>query len=60
MPPTEIYTDSSGQWRWRIRAKNGKVIAASGESFDNHSNAVRAATGAAKEFEPKPEQPTSE
>jgi uncharacterized protein YegP (UPF0339 family) len=39
----EVYTDAEGSWRWRLKAANHKVIAASGESFHDKSNAVRAA-----------------
>jgi uncharacterized protein YegP (UPF0339 family) len=38
-----IYKDSSSKWRWRLVARNGQTIASSGESFDSHSNAKRAA-----------------
>ncbi len=30
-------------WRWHLHARNGKVIATSGEAFDSHGNAARAA-----------------
>jgi uncharacterized protein YegP (UPF0339 family) len=39
----EIYADVSGQWRWRLRAENGRVTANSGESFHPRANAERAA-----------------
>ena len=38
-----IYPDINGEWRWKLVAPNGKRIATSGEAFDSHSNAVRAA-----------------
>lgn len=38
-----IYEDSSGYWRWRLRAANGRTFACSGEAFDSRFNAVRAA-----------------
>lgn len=31
-----------GAWRWRVRAKNGKLVCTSGEAFDSKSNAKRA------------------
>lgn len=34
----QIYKDASGEWRWRIRAANGKTIADSGEGYLNHSD----------------------
>ncbi len=29
----ELYRDSSGEWRWRLRVDNGNVIADSGEGY---------------------------
>ena len=29
----EVYMDSGGQWRWRLYASNGQVIAVSGEGY---------------------------
>lgn len=28
-----IYRDNSGQWRWRIKSRNGRIMADSGESY---------------------------
>lgn len=39
----EIYADAGGQWRWRVRASNRKITAASGESFAGKHNAIRGA-----------------
>jgi uncharacterized protein YegP (UPF0339 family) len=39
----ETYADASGSYRWRLKASNGQIVASSGESFDSHSNAKRAA-----------------
>ena len=39
----EVYDDSSGKPRWRLKAGNGQTIASSGESFSSHANAVAAA-----------------
>lgn len=39
----EIYPDSASKYRWRLKASNGQTVASSGESFDSHSNAKRAA-----------------
>lgn len=43
MATFEIYADTSGKYRWRLKANNGEKIASSGESFDSRSNARRAA-----------------
>jgi uncharacterized protein YegP (UPF0339 family) len=39
----EIYADTSGKYRWRLKDGNGEKVASSGESFDSRSNAKRAA-----------------
>lgn len=39
----EIYTDSGGAYRWRLKAANGQVVASSGESFASEANARAAA-----------------
>jgi uncharacterized protein len=39
----EIYSDSAGNYRWRLKSSNGQTVASSGESFDSKSNAKRAA-----------------
>jgi uncharacterized protein YegP (UPF0339 family) len=42
-PKFEIYADTAGKYRWRLKDGNGLKIASSGESFDSKSNARRAA-----------------
>lgn len=39
----QIYADSAGNYRWRLKSSNGQTVASSGESFDSRSNAKRAA-----------------
>jgi uncharacterized protein len=34
----EIFRDGSGQWRWRLRTRNGNVIADSAESYVHRSD----------------------
>lgn len=41
-PVIEKYEDASGEWRWRLRAANGQIIATSGEGYVTESNADRA------------------
>jgi uncharacterized protein YegP (UPF0339 family) len=36
----EIYEDVSTEWRWRLRHRNGNIIADSGEGFGKRSGAV--------------------
>ncbi len=38
----EVYQDSAGEWRWRLRAANHRIIAVSGEGFASAHNAHRA------------------
>ncbi len=33
----EVYKDKSGEWRWRLKATNGQIIATSGEGYVNKS-----------------------
>lgn len=41
-PIMQVYRAEDG-WRWRLKARNGRIVASSGERFDSKSNAVRAA-----------------
>jgi uncharacterized protein YegP (UPF0339 family) len=31
------YKDAKGEWRWRLKASNGRIIADSGEGYKNES-----------------------
>jgi uncharacterized protein YegP (UPF0339 family) len=31
----EVYSDSKGEWRWRFKADNGRIIADSAEGYNN-------------------------
>lgn len=45
----EVWRNKNGEWRWRARARNGKLVATSGESFRGRSGAmkgIRAVAGA--------------
>ena len=37
----EIYVDPHGKIRWRLRAKNRKVLVESSDTFNNEGNARR-------------------
>lgn len=39
----EIYRDAAREWRWRLVAPNGLIIADSGEGYASRANAHRAA-----------------
>ncbi len=43
MPQFDAYEDLVGKWRWRLLGANGGTVATSGESFDSHWHALRAA-----------------
>jgi len=43
MPRFDAYEDLVGRWRWRLLGSEGHPIATSGESFDSHWHALRAA-----------------
>lgn len=43
-PKVEIYPDAAGEYRWRLLAANGAIIA-QGEGHSTASNARRAARG---------------
>ena len=36
------YKDASGEWRWRLKAANGKIIADSGEGYQNEQDCLAA------------------
>lgn len=38
MAQFELYKDKSGEYRWRFRADNNKIIADSGEGYINKSD----------------------
>lgn len=37
----EMYKDKKGQWRWRLRAANEKIIATSGEGYTSKQNCLK-------------------
>jgi len=37
-----IYQDKRNQWRWRLRASNGKIVAESGQGYKRISSCVHA------------------
>jgi hypothetical protein len=36
----ELYRDSQNQWRWRLRASNGRTIADSSEGYHNKQDCL--------------------
>ena len=43
MQQFDAYEDLVGKWRWRLLGADGRTVATSGESFDSHWHALRAA-----------------
>ena len=39
----EVYRDAASDYRWRLKASNGHIVADSGEGYASRSNARRAA-----------------
>ena len=37
---SEIYTDTTGNWRWRLVADSGTAVAGSGEGYANYAECV--------------------
>ena len=37
----EIFEDTAGEWRWRLRASNGELVAVSEQGFSGKSGVVR-------------------
>jgi uncharacterized protein len=36
----DIYRDSRREWRWRLKASNGRIVADSGEGYRRKASAV--------------------
>ena len=49
-PRVTIYKDHAGEWRWRLTAANGEIVA-QGEGHTTRYNAERAAVSARLNFE---------
>jgi uncharacterized protein YegP (UPF0339 family) len=43
MSQFDAYEDLVGKWRWRLLGTDARAVATSGESFDSHWHALRAA-----------------
>lgn len=37
----EIYRDAKREWRWRLRASNGRIVADSGEGYRRKASMLR-------------------
>lgn len=36
----EVYKDKRKEWRWRLRASNGKILAVSSEGYSKRTHAL--------------------
>jgi uncharacterized protein YegP (UPF0339 family) len=36
----ELYKDAAGEWRWRVVAGNGEIVADSSEGYHNRADAL--------------------
>jgi uncharacterized protein YegP (UPF0339 family) len=36
----EVYKDAAKEWRWRLKAENGNVLAESGEGYKNRNDCL--------------------
>lgn len=49
-PSVGFYQDRKGDWRWRVKARNGKIVADSAEGYSRKAGARRAWRGALATF----------
>ena len=64
----ELYEDRGGAWRWRLRHRNGNLVAASGEGYTRKHNAQKGLASVRRDalgattllFESEPELPAEE
>ena len=47
----ETYKDKAGEFRWRMRASNGQIIATSGEGYANRSDMIATINGLRRGFQ---------
>ncbi len=40
MDEVQLYKDDAGEWRWRRKSENGRIIATSGEGYKNYQDAL--------------------
>ena len=64
----ELYEDRGGAWRWRLRHRNGNLVASSGEGYTRKHNAQKGIASVRRDalgattllFESEPELPAEE
>lgn len=38
MATVEFYRDRAGEWRWRLKARNGRILADSAEGYTRYAD----------------------
>jgi len=46
----EVYKDKAGEYRWRLKAANGKILAVPEDAYKNHADAKRAVESIQKQI----------
>lgn len=52
----QVYLDAAGEWRWRAKSKNYKIVADGSEGYQQRSNAVQAVERFVGYFGIKPDE----
>ncbi len=47
----EVYIDKAGEYRWRLRATNGQIVATGGESYKTKESCVNGINSVKKNAE---------
>jgi uncharacterized protein YegP (UPF0339 family) len=50
-PKIQVYRDATGDWRWRLVASNGRIVADSGEGYRRKRAALAAASKYLPQYE---------
>jgi uncharacterized protein YegP (UPF0339 family) len=50
MENVQVYQDLRGEWRWRLVAKNGRIIADSSEGYTRQADCLEAVNRVADAF----------
>lgn len=49
----EIYQNHQGEWRWRLKARNGRILADSAEGYQQKAKCWKAITSIHRNFTTK-------
>jgi uncharacterized protein YegP (UPF0339 family) len=48
-----LYKDNHGEWRWRLKSSNGRVLADSGEGYKNLQHCKEAIARLSRQLKPR-------